>query len=85
MKWSAKLFLNQTAKPLLEILENGDNPVDLDKEDYKRFINIKLDNIVKTFDSNGELTVEHMYYPVQKCNEENFQRNEFEKTYWQYT
>ena len=80
-----KAFLNQTAKPLLEVLENGDYTIDLENEGYKRFINIRMDNIIKRFDQDGNLDVEHKYYPVEKCTIDNFKRNEFEETYWQYT
>ena len=33
-------YLNETSKPLLEILQNGDNTVDLEKEDFKKYIHI---------------------------------------------
>lgn len=79
-----KAFLSSTAKPLLEILENGDNTVDLEAENYKRYIHIKVVNIIKSFD-NGELTVELNDYPVSKCTKENFQSNDFEKKYWKIT
>jgi hypothetical protein len=69
---------------LLEILENGDNTVDLVALDYQKYIHIRLNNIIKTFDENGVMTVENNYYPVPQCNEDNFKRNEFEETYWNY-
>ena len=66
-----KAFLNQTAKPLLEILEKGDSTVDLDKEDYKRYINIRVNNKKMIF-VDGELKDQNDYYPVKKCSEDNF-------------
>ena len=59
-----KCFLNQTAKPLLEILENGDNTVDLVDKDYKRYIHIRLNQIIKTFDEYGQVKVDNVFYPV---------------------
>jgi hypothetical protein len=47
---------NETAKPLLEVLENGDNTVDLEKlndfgYDAKRYMHKRLTQVIKTFDS----------------------------------
>ena len=64
-------YLNLTAKPLFEILEKGDNTVDLEKENYKKYIHIRLINIVKTF-KNDKFIVENNYYPVVRCTSENF-------------
>lgn len=67
---------------MLEILENGDNTVDLEAENYRRYIHIKVVNIIKSFDDQGDMTVELNDYPVPKCTEDNFKSNDFEKKYW---
>lgn len=67
---------------MLEILENGDNTVDLEAENYKRYIRIKVVNIIKSFDDQGDMSVELNDYPVPKCTEDNFQSNDFERKYW---
>ena len=45
--------LQQTAKPILEIIENG-KTVDLgsDLSEFDKYINIRLRNIIKNFDNN---------------------------------
>ena len=58
--------------------------MDLDSQDYKRYINIRLNNKIKTF-KDGELNDQSVYYQVSKCTEDNFQKNEFEQEYWKYT
>lgn len=45
------------SKPLFEILEFGDKTVDLDAEDYRRYVHIRLNNIVKKYE-NGQWTKE---------------------------
>lgn len=70
-------------KPLLEFLEGGDNTHLLTAEEDK-FINIRLNNIIKTFNENGDLTVENKYYDMKLCQEENFKNNDFETAYWEY-
>ena len=45
-----KLALMQ---PYLEILEGGDNTVDLEAQDYRRFIHLRVNNIVKNFDEES--------------------------------
>ena len=77
-----KAFLNQTAKPLLEILERGDSTIDLESENYKRYINIRVNNKKMTFDDDGELIEQNDFFPVTKCSEYNFQKTDFEKEYW---
>jgi hypothetical protein len=69
---------NETAKPLLEVLENGDNTVDLEATNAKRYMHKRLTQYVKTFDT-GELKIEKLYYPIPLCDEDNFKRNEFEE------
>lgn len=59
-----KLALMQ---PYFEILEGGDSTVDLDAEDYKRFIHIRVNNIIKNHDENGEMSVVNNYSEVRRC------------------
>ena len=47
--------LSTMGKPLLEFLEGGDNTVLLTADDDK-FINIRLNNVIKTFDENGDMS-----------------------------
>jgi hypothetical protein len=45
-----------------------------------------LNQIIKTYDKDTKsFKVENKYFPVPKCSKENFERNEFEQTYWEYT
>jgi hypothetical protein len=53
-------------KPLLEFLEGGDNTHTLTAQEDK-FINIRMNNIKKTFNENGDLTVENKYYNMVRC------------------
>lgn len=51
------------SKPLIEFLEGGDNTITLTSEDNK-YINIRLVNIIKTFDAAGVLKVEPKGYKL---------------------
>ena len=44
--------LSLMSKPLFEILENGDNTVDLGDDMSDSFINIRLRNIIKNYNNN---------------------------------
>ena len=70
------------SKPMLEITEMvGDNPfhtIDLDWESRK-YLRIRMRHILKTYDENGELTVNNTYYPLEKCSEEYLNNTEFER------
>jgi hypothetical protein len=68
----AKISIKNVAKPLFEIQEFGDNTVDLDLDDYRKYVHIRLNNIIKTFDGQGTLKVENVYYPITRCTEENY-------------
>jgi hypothetical protein len=66
---------------LFEILENGDSTVNLEEVEggYKQYINIRLNNQVKTFNSETkQFDVKNNYYNLQKCDESNFNKTEFE-------
>lgn len=73
--------ISTTAKPLFEIQAGGDNTVDLEAENYRRYMHIRLNNIVKTFEGDV-MTKTNNYYELTKCREEFFQENDFYKTYW---
>ena len=77
-----KVPLNKLAKPLFEILEGGDSTVDLDAENYRQYIHVRLRNIIKTY-PDGELKVTNNYYPLRRCSEEDFQRTDYERNYWE--
>ena len=47
-----KIYIPTLAKPLFEVLDAGDNSYDLDANDYKRYIHIRVNNIKKLF--NGD-------------------------------
>lgn len=65
--------INETAKPLFEILEGGDSTVDLDSEEYWKYISLRLTNVIKTYDEvTGEETRTDLHYPVSRCTESNF-------------
>lgn len=51
-----KIGIKDVAKPLFEIVEFGDNTVDLESEDYRRYIHIRLNNVIKTFDETGKMS-----------------------------
>ena len=75
--------LSLMSKPLFEILENGDNTVDLGDDMSDSFINIRLRNIIKNYNNNTEqFEFYSNYYRMAKCEEKDFQRNEFEQGYW---
>ena len=81
-----KGFLNDTYKILFEIVENGSKTVELESRNYEKYINIRLKQIIKTYDKETKsFKVENKYFPIPKCNKENFKRNEFEKSYWENT
>ena len=73
-----------TAKVLFEILEGGDNTVDLDAVEggYQQYIHLRLNNIIKTFDADGNMEKVSKYYPLQRCNDDNFGNTDFEKDYY---
>ena len=73
-----KRGIRELAKPLFEIQEFGDNTVDLESPmDYRMYAHIRLNNIIKTYDEAGNMNREDIYYPINRCTEENYQDNEF--------
>jgi hypothetical protein len=42
--------IKNVSKILFEVLEFGDNTVDLDTDDYRKYVHIRANNIIKTFD-----------------------------------
>ena len=79
-----KVSTKTTAKVLFEILEGGDNTVDLDAVEggYHQYIHLRLNNIIKTFDADGNMEKVSKYYPLQRCNEDNFGNTAFEADYY---
>ena len=80
-----KIKTSGVAKVLFEILENGDNTVDLDQVPggYQQYINIKLNNIIKTFnEETQEFDRQDIYYSVDRCTKENFMKDDYEKQYF---
>ena len=61
-----KVYTKQTAKVLFEILEGGDNTIDLDTVEggYQQYIHLRLNNIIKTFDADGNMEQVSKYYPL---------------------
>lgn len=66
-----RIVVTGVAKPLLEILAGGDKTVDLEAEDYNRYIHIRLDNIIKKFEGETMIRTDN-YYPITRCREEFF-------------
>ena len=65
--------LSLMSKPLFEILENGDNTVDLGDDMSDSFINIRLRNIIKNYNNNTEqFEFYSNYYRMAKCEEKDF-------------
>lgn len=54
------------SKPLFEIQQGGDNTVNLEAENYKKYMHIRLNNIVKTFDGDV-MTKTNNYYEIDRC------------------
>ena len=76
-----KIPITNVSKILFEILEFGDSTVDLDQQDYRRYVHIRLNNIIKKWEG-GKWVREDIYYPIFRCTEDLFQENEFTKEYW---
>jgi ribosomal protein S3AE len=71
-----KVDFHITARPMYEILENGDNTVDLGSDMSDRYINIRLNNIIKNYNHELEkFDVSSNYYELKACSESDFSRN----------
>lgn len=46
-------------------------------------MHIRLLNQISAFDADGVETVTNNYYPVHKCLKKHFEKNDFEKEYYQ--
>ena len=66
-----KLALTTLSKPLLEFFDSGFNSVDLEAENYKQYIHIRLNHITKNFE-NGEMVRTDTYHEMERCKEEYF-------------
>lgn len=77
-----KIKMVSMAKPLFEILEGGDNTVDLEAVDYKKYINIRLVNVVKNIGEDGEVERTDKYYEIERCEKQDFEKNAYLRQYW---
>jgi hypothetical protein len=57
------ITLFNASKPLFEIQQGGDNTVNLEAENYKKYMHIRLNNIIKTFDGDV-MTKTNNYYEI---------------------
>jgi stringent starvation protein B len=78
-----KVPLNKTAKVLYEILENGDNTVNLDTVPggYRQYLHIRVNNVVKVWSNETgtpTLSRTNNYYDLKRCTADNF-KTDFEK------
>jgi hypothetical protein len=44
-------------QPYFEIVEGSDTTVDLEKENYRQYIHIRVNNIIKNFDEDGMMSI----------------------------
>ena len=82
----AKVSIDKVAKILFEILEDGDNTVDLDAIEggYRQYIHIRLNNGEKTYNADTkQFDSKNNYYDLKRCEQSNFDNNEYEKQYYQ--
>lgn len=65
--------LSGMGKPLLEILEDGDYPVNLNEVQggYQQYIQLRLNMIVKTFE-DGVMTKKNNYFQMRECTDKDF-------------
>jgi hypothetical protein len=75
-KLVGKRYFTQMSKPLLEILEGGDIPIDIDALDYRKYIHIRVAHIMKNY-IDGQLVKHVNYHEVHRCRAENFDGNEY--------
>ena len=66
-----KVAFSQVSKPLLEIVEGGDNTIDLDAINYRQYIHIRADHIEKKF-LEGKMVRTDTYYDLVRCKDEDF-------------
>ena len=77
-------FVN-TAK-IMFLIQGGEGPnplMSVPIDELKQYVHVRINNIVKTYDSNGEMTLENNYYPLHRCSVEEF-KSEFEKEVFMY-
>lgn len=82
-----KVPLNRTAKVLFEVVENGDNTVDLDAVPggYRQYIHIRLLHVIKIWTNDTgtwKLDRTNNYYELRRCQANNF-KTDFEKLYFE--
>jgi len=73
------------AKPVFTILMGGsDNPFETVEltNDTRQYVHVRLNNIVKTYDDEGNMTKTNNYSPVVRCSEEFLSETAFEKNFF---
>jgi hypothetical protein len=71
-----KREFSKMSKPLFEILSDGNNPVDLDAVDYKKYIHIRAVHIEKKF-IDGKIVRTNSYHELHRCTSDNFAANDY--------
>ena len=78
-----KIKFIDISKPLLELWKGGDGDpfqtLELDRESRK-YIHVRVNNIVKTYGLDGMMTAKDNYYPVVQCKSSFFTKP-FEQKY----
>ena len=54
----------------------------MDSEESKKYIKVRVNNIVKTYDSDGVVTRENNYSEITKCSKELFEKTEFMSNFY---
>lgn len=70
-----KVSINDMAKVLFEVLENGDSTVDLDEVEggYRQYVHLRLNNIVKTYNPDTKKFEKvNNYFGLRRCDESDF-------------
>ena len=67
--------LLRNIQPYLEILEGGDETVDLEAENYRQYIHIRINNYRKTFDETGQMSTANHYSEISRCAEQDYREH----------
>ena len=70
-----KVKIQDVAKILFEVIENGDSPVDLESVEggIQQYVEIRLNNKEKTWNPDQKkFDVKDNYYELERCKESNF-------------
>lgn len=60
-----RIYLN-TTQPFFEIVEGG-TTVDLDAEEYRQYIHVRVNNYRKYFDENGNMETTNHFSEITRC------------------